>query len=66
MVTAVSCMIYLHKILPILFLPVGVTLVLVLAGLWSRRRVLIWTGVAVLWLASTPLASALMIRAVEG
>ena len=59
-------MIYLHKILPIFFLPVGVTLVLVLAGLWSRRRVLIWTGVAVLWLASTPLLSALMVRAVEG
>jgi len=59
-------MIYLHKILPVFFLPVGVTLVLVLAGLRLRRQALIWTGVAVLWLASTPLVSALMVRAVEG
>lgn len=59
-------MIYLHKILPIFLLPVGVTLLLVLAGLWLRRRALIWTGVAVLWLSSTPLLSGLMVRAVEG
>ena len=59
-------LIYIYKILPIFFLPVGVTLLLVLAGLRLRRRAMIWTGVAMLWLASTPLVSALMIRAVEG
>ena len=48
-------MLYLHKILPVFLLPVGMTLLLVLAGLWLRRRALIWTGVAVLWLGSTPL-----------
>ncbi len=58
-------MLYLSKILPIFFLPVGVTLLLVLAGLWLRRRALIWTGVAVLWLGSTPLISALAVRAAE-
>lgn len=59
-------MIYLHKVLPIFLLPVGVTLLLVLAGLWLRRRALIWTGAAVLWLGSTPLISALAVRAAEG
>jgi uncharacterized SAM-binding protein YcdF (DUF218 family) len=39
---------------------------LVLAGLWLRRRALIWIGVAVLWLSSTPLVSRLAVRAAEG
>ncbi len=59
-------LIYLHRALPVFFLPVGITLFLVLAGLWMRRRALIWAGLALLWLSSTPLVSALVIRAVEG
>lgn len=59
-------MIYLHKILPLFVLPVGITLLLVLAGLRLRRRALIWGGVAVLWLSSTPLISGLAVRAAEG
>jgi uncharacterized SAM-binding protein YcdF (DUF218 family) len=59
-------MIYLHKILPLFVLPVGVALLLLLAGLRWRRRSLIWAGVAVLWLSSTPLIGRLAIRAVEG
>src|ERR1019366_2898334 len=47
-------MIYLHKILPLFVLPVGITLLLVLAGLRLRRRGLIWSGMAVLGLSSTP------------
>jgi uncharacterized SAM-binding protein YcdF (DUF218 family) len=58
--------IYLHKILPVLLLPIGIVLLLVLAGLLLQRRKLIWTGIAFLWLSSTPLVSHLMIRAVEG
>jgi uncharacterized SAM-binding protein YcdF (DUF218 family) len=58
--------IYLHKILPLFVLPVGITLLLVLAGLRLRRRALIWSGVAVLWLSSTPFISALAVRAAEG
>ena len=50
-------MIYLHKILPVFVLPVGITLVLVPAGVRFRRRWLIWSGVAVLWLSSTPCIS---------
>ena len=47
-------------------LPVGITLLLVLAGLRLRRRSLIWTGLAVLWLSSTPFVSGLAVRAAEG
>lgn len=59
-------MIYLHKILPLFVLPVGITLLLMLAGLRLRRRWLIWSSVAVLWLSSTPFISALAVRATEG
>jgi uncharacterized SAM-binding protein YcdF (DUF218 family) len=57
---------FLHKLLPVFFLPVGVTLVLWLAGLLFRRRILLWIGLAVLWLCSTPLVSVVAIRAAEG
>ena len=59
-------MIYLHKILPVFLLPTGLTLELVLAGLLLRRKALIWAGVLVLWVGSTPLVSNLAMRAVEG
>jgi uncharacterized SAM-binding protein YcdF (DUF218 family) len=57
---------YLHEILPVFVLPVGITLLLVLAGLRLRRRWLIWSGVVILWLSSTPLVSRLAVRAAEG
>ena len=59
-------MIYLHKIFPLFVLPVGLALVLMLAGLRLRRRWLIWSGVAVLWLSSTPVVSKLAVRVSEG
>ena len=59
-------MIYLHKILPIFLLPIGITLLLVVAGLVLRRAALCWTGIVVLWLASTPLVSDEVMRAAEG
>ena len=59
-------MIYLHHILPVFVLPVGITLLLILLGLRLRRRALIWSGVAVLWLGSTPFVSGLAVRAAEG
>jgi uncharacterized SAM-binding protein YcdF (DUF218 family) len=58
--------IYLNKILPVFLLPTGITLLLVVAGLILRRRSLCWIGIAVLWLASTPLVSHQLIRAAEG
>jgi len=57
--------IYLHKILPIFLLPTGITLLLVAAGLVFRRSALCWTGLFVLWLASTPLVSNEVMRAAE-
>lgn len=59
-------MIYLHKILPVFVLPTGITLILIVAGLVLRRRGLCWAGIAVLWLASTPLVADALLRAAEG
>jgi uncharacterized SAM-binding protein YcdF (DUF218 family) len=59
-------MIFLRQLLPLFFLPVGVCILLVLAGLRLNRQRLIWLGLAVLWVSSTPLASDLMMRAAEG
>ena len=59
-------MIYVHKILPLFFLPTFLTLLLVVLGLALRRRFLCWAGVAILWLSSTPLASDALTRAAEG
>jgi uncharacterized SAM-binding protein YcdF (DUF218 family) len=56
---------YLHKLLPVFVLPVGITLLLVLSGLLLRRRWLIWSGLAILWLSSTPLVSRLAVRTAE-
>jgi len=55
-------MIYLHKILPVSALPGGLTLLLAAAGLLLRRRGLL----AVLWVASMPLAGDAALRAAEG
>lgn len=63
---AIHRVIYLHKILPLFVLPVGITLLLVLSGVRLRRRSLIWSGVAVLWLSSTPLVGRLAVRTAEG
>lgn len=57
--------IYLHKILPVLIQPVGITLILALLGTLLRRRILIWLGLSVLWLSSTPFISASLVRFVE-
>jgi uncharacterized SAM-binding protein YcdF (DUF218 family) len=58
--------IYLHKILPVFLLPMGITLLLVLVGLFLRHRPLIWLGVVVLWLSSTPIVSHFAVRSAEG
>lgn len=57
---------YLHKILPVFLLPMGITMLLVLAGLFLRRRSLISLGVVVLWLSSTPIVSSFAARSAEG
>lgn len=59
-------MLYLHKILPLFVMPLGIALMLVLAGIWFRRRALLWCGLAVLWLSSTPLVSGTAARIMDG
>ncbi|MEB3290260.1 MAG: YdcF family protein [Leptolyngbya sp.] len=59
-------MIYLHKILPILLLPTGLILGLLILGLVSRRHSPIWAALMLFWLCSTPVLSDRFMAAVEG
>ncbi len=56
----------LSKLLPLFVLPVGVILLLLVLGLWTRRRFLIWAGVLLLWVSSTPLVAQALLRLTEG
>ena len=58
-------MIYLHKILPIFVLPIGVTILLVVVGLLLKKRVLALFGVALLWLFSMPATGDFLMKAVS-
>jgi len=55
-----------HNILPVVLLPTGMTLLLVLLGLLLRTKALCWAGLVVLWLASTSLVGNTAMRAAEG
>lgn len=59
-------LIYLHKILPVFLLPTGLTLLLIVSGLFFKRRALTLIGLLVLWVSSTPVISNLAARAIEG
>lgn len=63
---SVSTFFFLSKLLPAFVLPLGVTLVAVLLGLWLRRRWLIGAGLVILWLSSLPFVGEFLGRAVEG
>ncbi len=58
-------MFYLSKILPLLVLPVGVTLLLMLGGLVFRRRWLLSAAFFVLWLSSLPVVADALWHSVE-
>ena len=58
-------MIFLHKLLPIFLLPTGITLILLLAGLWFKRRWLIGCAIILLSLSSMPIVSHYAMRAAE-
>ncbi len=58
-------MIFLHKLLPIFLLPTGVVLILLLAGLWFKRRWLMSCAIILLWLSSAPIISHYALRAAE-
>ena len=51
--------------MPVLALPTGLVLLLLLAGLLLRRRGLIWTALVFFWVSSMPLASNFLARALE-
>jgi uncharacterized SAM-binding protein YcdF (DUF218 family) len=59
-------MLMLHKILPFLLLPPGLSVVLVSLGLLFRRRMLAWAGVALLWAASMPVVGNSLMGILEG
>ena len=54
------------KILPLFFLPVGLGMLLMTAGLVSHRKVIAWFGVLLLWLCSMPVVADNLMRSVEG
>ena len=59
-------MIYLHKILPIIFLPAGLTIFLVGVGLILRKKLICWFGLVFLFMLSTGFVSGKLMRLVEG
>jgi uncharacterized SAM-binding protein YcdF (DUF218 family) len=59
-------LIYIRQIVPALFSPLGACIMLALAGLILRRRWLVGLSIALLWVTSTPLVSAPIMRATEG
>ena len=59
-------MLYLHKLLPSLFLPIGLTIVLVGVGLLLKKRSLCWAGLGLLYLLSTGFVSGKIVAFVEG
>ena len=59
-------MFYLSKILPLFVLPIGIVLLLLVAGLWRRSWRLIVIAALVLAVSSTSAVSRRLMRAVEG
>src|ERR1700687_1336284 len=55
----------LHKSLPVLILPLGASLLMLIAALRWRSRALIVTPLAVLWIFGTPAISNLLMRSLE-
>lgn len=58
-------MIYLHKLIPLLFSPIAIALILMGYGTWTRRRWPGFLGIAVLYLASINVISNPVVRYVE-
>lgn len=59
-------MLYLHKLLPALFLPIGLNLALVGVGLILRKRILCWLGIGILYFLSTGAVSGKIMGWIEG
>ena len=59
-------MIYLHKILPILVLPIMLVIIVILIGLIKNKKKLIYIAIGVLYILSTPIFSTNFFKLVEG
>ncbi|MBN1183758.1 MAG: YdcF family protein [Bacteroidales bacterium] len=55
-----------HKILPFILLPLGLTFTLIIAGVVFRRRLFCFIGLAILLFSTMPVTSDLVMRSVEG
>lgn len=58
-------MLYLHKLIPLLFLPLGFSIILLAAGLLLRRRWVAVAGLVLLYLFSTQFVAQALIRFME-
>jgi uncharacterized SAM-binding protein YcdF (DUF218 family) len=58
-------MLILSKLLPLLVLPPGIFLLLALAGLLFKRRILAWIAIASLWTLSMPAVSTALMQRLE-
>ena len=58
-------MIYLHKILPVFILPLGIVILFLLLGAFLKRRVFIWMGIVLLVLASSSIVSMFSVELIE-
>jgi uncharacterized SAM-binding protein YcdF (DUF218 family) len=59
-------MLILTKILPLLVLPPFICIMLAVAGLVLKRRLLVWLGLGLLWVLSLPVTSTVLMRRIEG
>lgn len=59
-------MFFLSKLLPLFVLPLGLSLILLVLGLWLKRRRLAWAGVILLFISSNPMVGHALIRSAEG
>ena len=59
-------MIYLHKILPLLLMPIMVVILLIVVGIYKKRNSLIYFAIALLYLVSTSIFSNAFFKLVEG
>ena len=58
-------MLYLHKLLPLLFLPISLTIFLLGLGLFLKKRCLCWFGMGLLYILSTGFSSGKIMALVE-
>lgn len=60
-----SSMLLFHKILPVFLLPLGLGLVILFFGVLLRRWLLVWLGIAFLWVMGMPVTGDYLVRQVE-